>query len=401
MRKTSKILFLICGVCLTMAGCRPTVSETEEIKKTYKELIDSIDLEKDILSLELSDMVSVDATITPKSKYENGVGIYEFEQEALGLDTKEFISRLNQYFGREEVLYEDSEEYLKETNAEWGGEQCKLYCHPDLQGSIAVWEDNINVSEAVTLLIHLLAGRYPIYYTESDLMEDKIKKVVNLFDDQFQNVNQGDFRYIIIDGEEGYKRIEDIYRKIDVELKENQIDQTFENDLYPGGLTAKERKEIYGVEFHETIGDEKIPLMSMNHASYKNSDKKPIPKTSREGLMDEVWTNVGNRICGTFDSLGNLQSIYIEKYIRVKETPERVEQILDLRQVLDIIYEKVKDVKRPVNIYSIQLNYTGVVLEEGAGLEDYIYPVWEIHYYDASTRSHVMVYLDAVTGKEL
>lgn len=402
MRKTAKILLLICGVCLTASACRPTASETKEIKKTYKELIDSIDLEKDTLSLELSDMVNINASVTPKSKYEDGLGIYEFEQEALGFDTKGFISRLNQYFGKEEVFYENSAEYLRETDAKGDEWQCKVVCNTAPQGSVAAWDNDIEMSESSSnLIVHLLANRYPIYYRESDLMEDEIKKIVHLFGDQFQNVDQGDFRYIIIDGEEGYKRIEDIYRKVDVGLKEDQTDKAFEDDLYPGGLVAKERKEVYGVEFRETIGNEKIPLISMNHASYKNPDKKSVPETSRESFGDEVWTPVDNKICGTFDSLGNLQSIYMEKYIRTREMPERVEQILDLRQVLNIIYEKVKGVKRPVNIYSIQLNYTGVVLEEGEELEDYVYPVWVINYYDSAVQGSAKIYLDAVTGREL
>jgi len=402
MRKKVKVLFLICGICLITAACRPTTSETEETKKTYKELIDSIDLEKDTLSLKFSDMVNVNADVTPQSKYKDGLGIYEFEKEAMSFDTRGFIDRLNQYFGREEVFYEDSLEYLIETNAksdEW--KKYKVGGDVSKDGSSLTWSSDVEEYGPFRAMVaDLLANRYPIYYTESELMEGEIKKLTSLFSDEFRDIENGHFRYIIINGEKDYKRIEDIYRKINIGLGENETDHVF--DCYVN-LTkpAREQKEVYGVTVCETIGTEKLPVLFMNKASYKNYDKKAIPETSRKGMADEVQTPVYNYICAIFDNLGNLQSVHMEKYVRIRDIPERVEHILDLRQVLDIIYEKVKDVKRPVNIYSIQLGYTGVVQEEGNGLEDYVYPVWEIQYYDSGPQTIETVYLDAVTGREL
>jgi hypothetical protein len=388
---------MICTTAVALVSCKPTTSITTESQSTYEELRESIDMESDVLTMQLTDMARIDASVTPESKYKEGLGIYEFTKEHLDMGLDGFIEQVNRYWGKEEVSYEDSGQYaLEVTPADEDLPECRIEYIDDMH---AEFFNEPEIShDYLTFVTYLIEGKYPILSDSSEGVFDRGKELIQMFSGQFQNMDAENSYAVSIVGEEGYRKIEDIYGRIDVDDYDGRIVSTL---FQMGGGIAEERKDIYGIECYEMVGNEGIPLLPQIYASYVNTEQKTVPETSRQSYGDEVWTPCDNVIRAAFDGDGNLQALYINKDIRVESTPVRVEPVINLQEVTDFIYEKVKTVKTEVVVYSIQLYYTGVVVEEDGELEDYIYPVWEIRYYDSNSKSDVLLYLNAVTGKEL
>lgn len=393
MGKTVKIFFVVCMACLTTA-CKATTSETEETKKTYKELLESIDMESDRLDIQLTDNLNIHADIIPKSSYENGLGVYEFQRETLSFSSEEFAKRLNKYYGKEQIVSSTQKGSALMDN--------EAHCSSGPSGSTATYFYNKEAQSYIDFAVTLFGTKYPIYIKQPDeilAQADTIRQKV--FYDQFPNMNEKCFQYIILAGEEDYNKLEKQYRNIHIGLKENDEDRLFTMDMWVGGTISEQKRSVYGAQCYEIVGNTNLFLKPINRASYKNTENRQIPETSYKSMGSEVITPIDNKLLIVFDDSGQLQAIYTAKYIRVNDTPEKTEQIIDLKKVIDILYEKMKNVKKPVNIYSIDLYYTGVIAEEGEGLEDYISPVWEIYYYDSSSKSRASIVLDAITGKEI
>ena len=424
---TKKILcVLLAGaVSVSFCSCKPATVETEEKVKEYESKLEKLDISGDkqedadisgntledtdisgnTLKVQLSDTASVDAIITPSAYYQGKIGIYEFERADLGFEEEEFLEKVNEYYGRQEVGYEDTSGYqLEVTSPDQDLEPTRINCYNVESGGYARYcRDAVNSENYYYFLLRLIDEGYPVYKqieTQDEGVPGNVKKLVDLINGSDAGMGG---ELLSLTSEEEYLRMEAAYKRIsdpsddhseeELETRLANMYETLEGDF-------QNHPPAYGVQCYELVGDTHIPLKNMNGCSYINRKGKEIPATSvEEG--GEVSAFTDNYIYMYFSENDELEVLDLSRQVKVSEKPVKEVEVIDARKVIDIFYQRVKAAKHPNILYSVQLQYSGVVKEEDGKLEDYIYPVWTVKYYDSTADTLVQIYLDGVTGEEL
>lgn len=398
-RKQAVIVTLCAVICLT--ACKPTTKLEQSDEEKYTQNLNNLDIDTDHLESDLIGNITINADITPKEKYNDGLGIYEFSKNPLDITNEEAVEIMNSYFEKEELSYEDTLTYMiEETEMEELEGLYRISAVRGIDGGNLVYQSGESDADAYgTLVYHLFKSGYSIKTEEPGALQNYSDKLIQLFGAKFTNLNQDGAEYVFIKNEEDYERIESELKKIN-QSPEGEVDYTYDivvNQM--GKNVAKEKKPVCGVYLYETVGDSGIPIKSMARCSYKNSQIKEIPDTCWYGPGGEVFVNCDNSICAAFDEKLTLQKLDVVRYIKMEEEPLQVCNIIDAKEAIDLVCQELKQSTSKICIFSVELNYSGVIREEEDKLQDYIAPVWWINCFNVSSQSGIDYYIDAITGE--
>lgn len=368
------LLLIIAGAML-LTACKPTTKVTEEAELIYEEQLEKIDKNATYIDLDLSDAIRINAEITPFSDYGEELGIYEFQRQLLGVDTDTVLDNINKCRKKEDV---NAEEIIISV-----GTDASVVGYGDLS------EEQMNYA---TLSSSLLDMKIPLNaYIRPQFTESA--KVQEEFSGYFTNLNS-----ITVCGIETEKEYEEVVSQLTLYGGQDVMSSVGKNihDIESKCFTG-----FYVVKCYEMVGHSKIPLKELETSCYKNYKLKEIPKTSYARYDDEVFCDTYNYVQAAFDIERELQYFHMTKNVEIDENPVRLEKIVDVCSVIDYFYQKMKTSQSKMIVSNIELFYTGIVVEEEDGLEDYIWPLWKITYYMPNVGTCANMYINAVTGKEL
>ncbi len=399
--KRTIVEMVLASVLIFMTSCSSPKKESNGISSK----VSQIDIENGHLKMELMEKVSVDAEITPYSKYKDGVNMYYFEPFLDNYGK----SDLNEYKNRPVLFNQDIKEITKLIQEYSDG---TFYT---LKNDIKIIKQDLELSIPFMADDGEKRNLYGIWYLNEDgqFVGTEVYFKSAKTDEKYAQIGKS-----ILDDVPGYE--EKNFEFADHNTISNEIRTLVERitgrkiseKMYCVPVTEKLYNAVTDVQ---EIDRDKMPYPGEYYTFIMYYDIDGLPwklinfsmkESKGVNLADDVKVFDGELISKnewplvvTYNADG-IMSLELDSFFKIGKPYKEKEQVCTPEKILEQveIYFQETLLEVPVTIYEISLAYDSYFTDPKDGLiENVVRPFWLVRYWDG--KKTVQLVFDAYSGK--